>query len=319
MEAFGSLLVLFFFLGLGSLLAFKGWLPSTFMCRLDLLLALALRVLLFLMGLRIGQVEIGAAEFQAVGVLSISYAVLTILGTFLILLPFLPSMRRAARWGSGVPAMQNGLPLEGRGSRALFRFVEPLGLFLFVAIGFLAALFIPLFHRIPNSAGSWTLNILLFLIGAHLVRSGIDIRGMVKNPLMILLPLGTAAGSVAAGILAAPLFGLSPAEGGALSAGFGWYTLSGVIISDMGDPLLGSAGFLINLFRETIALFIIPYLGSLGLPWMAIGAGGATSMDVTLPLIEQSCGDRQVPLAISHGALLSFLVPFLVPFFYSMV
>jgi uncharacterized membrane protein YbjE (DUF340 family) len=133
---------------------------------------------------------------------------------------------------------------------------------------------------------------------------------------MILLPAATAIGSVGAGVLAAPLFGISPGTGAALSAGFGWYSLSGVIISDMGSPLLGSAGFLINLIRETIALFTIPLLGRVGMHGMAIGVGGATSMDVTLPLVERSCGDRYVPLSIAHGALLSLLVPFLVPLFF---
>ena len=49
---------------------------------------------------------------------------------------------------------------------------------------------------------------------------------------------------------------------------------------------------------------------------MAIGAGGATSMDVTLPLIEQCVGPECVPTSFANGALLSLSVPVLVPFLF---
>ena len=48
----------------------------------------------------------------------------------------------------------------------------------------------------------------------------------------------------------------------------------------------------------------------------AIGMGGATSMDVTLPVIERSLGPESAPLAMVSGALLSAGVPLLVPLFY---
>ena len=59
-------------------------------------------------------------------------------------------------------------------------------------------------------------------------------------------------------------------------------------------------------------------LARLSAPHLAIGIAGATSMDVTLPLVERSCGAQYVPLSIASGALLSLMVPFLVPFLYSL-
>jgi len=41
-------------------------------------------------------------------------------------------------------------------------------------------------------------------------------------------------------------------------------------------------------------------------------------MDVTLPLIEQCIGPDAVPVSFTSGAVLSMLVPFLVPLFYAM-
>jgi uncharacterized membrane protein YbjE (DUF340 family) len=67
------------------------------------------------------------------------------------------------------------------------------------------------------------------------------------------------------------------------------------------------------MLRETLALLTIPVLCAAGRPEAAVGVGGATSMDVTLPLIERCAGPRLVPLALTHGVLLSLAVPFLVP------
>jgi uncharacterized membrane protein YbjE (DUF340 family) len=49
-----------------------------------------------------------------------------------------------------------------------------------------------------------------------------------------------------------------------------------------------------------------------------IAAGGATTMDTTLPIITRTCGKEFVILSIIHGFLVDFSVPFLVTFFCSM-
>ncbi|MBP7264732.1 MAG: LysO family transporter, partial [Spirochaetia bacterium] len=64
------------------------------------------------------------------------------------------------------------------------------------------------------------------------------------------------------------------------------------------------------------ALLLIPVLAASKRPYTAIGAGGATAMDVTLPLIEQCAGPDSVPVSFASGATLSLLVPVLVPLFY---
>ena len=44
---------------------------------------------------------------------------------------------------------------------------------------------------------------------------------------------------------------------------------------------------------------------------MAIGYGGATAMDFTLPIIRSSGGLACVPVAIASGFILSFISPVL--------
>ena len=87
-----------------------------------------------------------------------------------------------------------------------------------------------------------------------------------------------------------------PASGGTRS--------QGCILTRLDSPGLGAVSFLSNMLRESMALILIPLLARTRFPLLAIGAGGATSMDVTLPLIEKNCGPAAVPLSIASGGVL---------------
>ncbi|WP_425531594.1 lysine exporter LysO family protein [Chromohalobacter nigrandesensis] len=110
---------------------------------------------------------------------------------------------------------------------------------------------------------------------------------------------------------------LSLSQTFAISSGFGWYTLSGILLTQLGDPLLGSIAFTSDLIRELFALLLLPMFARIGGGNVAIGVAGATAMDVTLPVIEKHCGSSYVPLALLSGGIITMLVPFLIPFFYS--
>ena len=73
-----------------------------------------------------------------------------------------------------------------------------------------------------------------------------------------------------------------------------------------------------NVIREIIALlgapFLLKYFGRLA----PISAGGATTMDTTLPIITRYCGKEMVFISIFHGVLVDFTVPFFVSFFCSL-
>jgi uncharacterized membrane protein YbjE (DUF340 family) len=53
-------------------------------------------------------------------------------------------------------------------------------------------------------------------------------------------------------------------------------------------------------------------------PLAPICAGGATTMDVTLPIITHTSGRDWVFVSILHGVVVDFSVPFLVPLFCSL-
>jgi uncharacterized membrane protein YbjE (DUF340 family) len=87
--------------------------------------------------------------------------------------------------------------------------------------------------------------------------------------------------------------------------------MSGIVISQLKTPELGSIALMNDLLREIIAILMMYILGW-RYPRSAISAAGATAMDVTLPMIKQACGNHFIPHAMISGFILSVLAPILV-------
>ncbi|SEL01691.1 lysine exporter LysO family protein [Halomonas daqiaonensis] len=158
---------------------------------------------------------------------------------------------------------------------------------------------------------------LLALIGCQLRNSGMSLRQIVLNRFGLAIALTLAASSLVGGLLAAPLLDLRWNEGLALAAGFGWYSLSGILVGDQLGPLMGGVAFFNDLARELLAFVLIPLVIRRHAV-LAIGYGGATSMDFTLPVIQQHGGVSCVPVAVVSGFILSLLSPPLILFLLSL-
>ena len=171
-----------------------------------------------------------------------------------------------------------------------------------------------------TQAAVWVLGLLLLGVGLELggaSRAFAPLRQM--GPVVVLVPLGIILGSILGGIGAARLLGLSWQEGGATASGFGWYSLSSVLITELHSPLLGALAFLANVFRELLAVLITPLVARRLGPVAAVAPGGATAMDVLLPIITRGAGREYAPLAFFSGALLSLAVPVFVNLFLSLI
>lgn len=98
----------------------------------------------------------------------------------------------------------------------------------------------------------------------------------------------------------------------AVGSGFGYYSLSSIFITEYKGAELGTIALLTNIVRELITLLGAPLL----VRWFGrlapISAGGATTMDTTLPVIMQTAGQDLVIVSIFHGFVVDFSVPFLV-------
>jgi uncharacterized membrane protein YbjE (DUF340 family) len=236
------------------------------------------------MGFRIGRTEEVLRNAGTLGIASLAFAAATLAGSILVL-------------------------------AAAFALRGLLGM---IGAGFLAGWRTQAF---PGANGeslvTALLYVLLAVVGLGLGRTGMPGLKLQAHPDLLVVPLATAIGSLAGGLGAGLALGLRPGPALSVAAGFGWYSLSGVILTRLDSPGLGAISFLSNLLRESAALVLIPLLARTRFPLVAIGAGGATSMDVTLPLIEKNCGARAVPFAIASGGILSLAVPFLVPLLHS--
>ncbi|MGP9499911.1 lysine exporter LysO family protein [Halomonas sp. AOP43-D1-4] len=163
----------------------------------------------------------------------------------------------------------------------------------------------------------WVLYALLVLIGCQLRNSGMPLKQILLNRLGLAIAITLAVSSLLAGLAAAPLLSLSWNEGLAIASGFGWYSLSAILIGDQLGPLMGGVAFFNDLSRELLAFILIPLVIHRHTA-LAIGYGGATSMDFTLPVIQQHGGVACVPIAVVSGFILSLLSPPLILFFLSL-
>jgi uncharacterized membrane protein YbjE (DUF340 family) len=186
-----------------------------------------------------------------------------------------------------------------------------------VLIGALLGYF--LFPDLPmvDDVATWALMLLLFLIGLQLRNAGLSLRKLLMNRQGLGIALALVVSSLVAGLALVPVLDIPWHQSLALASGFGWYSLSGIVIGDALGPAWGGVAFLNDVLREIIALALIPLVIH-ARPAMAIGYGGATAMDFTLPVIRSSGGLACVPVAIASGFLLSFLSPVLMGVFLSL-
>ncbi|WP_459682989.1 LysO family transporter [Vibrio comitans] len=254
--------------------------------------------ILFLMGLSIaGMDNLGGNIKQILTVTACFFVSMSVFN--LIALPLID-----AKLPLAVDGKQNKLPLLQMAS-------ESLKLVVVVALGVIIGLVIPGYWSWVHTASEWTLFILLFLIGIQLRNSGLTLREIVINKHGLIIAGAIVITSWLGGIVSALLLDLPVTQGLAMASGFGWYSLTGILITDNYGPLYGSASLIVELLRELVALIFIPMLIKTR-PCTAIGYAGATAMDFTLPVIQQTGGIRCVPVAIVSGFILSLLVPILI-------
>lgn len=164
-----------------------------------------------------------------------------------------------------------------------------------------------------SSASTWTLYLLLITAGMGM---GVNARSWTVladlKAKVLLVPLGVAAGSLLGGAMAALVLGMPVRDGLAVAGGFGYYSLSSVLITQLADASLGSVALLSNLVRELFTLLFAPLCVRLGGPLGVLAAGGATSMDTCLPVVTRYSGERCGILAVFSGMCLSLVVPLLV-------
>ncbi|GAO30269.1 lysine exporter LysO family protein [Geofilum rubicundum] len=172
---------------------------------------------------------------------------------------------------------------------------------------------------LDEKLSSYALYLLMFIVGVG-VGSDKAIVGIWRqlNFRIILIPLVVILGSLGgAGLLSYFIHQINLQEAMAVGAGFGYYSLSAVIIAGIKGQELGVVALLANIIREVITLVMAPLLVRFFGKLAVIVSGGATAMDTTLPVVVKFSGKEMAVVAIFSGIVLSLLVPLLVPFILS--
>ena len=174
----------------------------------------------------------------------------------------------------------------------------------------------------------YVLYLLMFLVGIS-IGSDKKLHEILRSvhPRLLLVPLATIVGTLAATALVSLLISRwSMAHCLAVGSGFGYYSLSSILITELtavslgtqGAAELGTVALMANVIRELIVLLgaplLVRYFGRLA----PICAGGATTMDTTLPVITRYAGKEVFFIAIFHAIIVDFSVPFFVLFFCSL-
>lgn len=259
-------------------------------------------VILFFMGISLAFLDNLASNLLAI----LHYAAVSIVIIMLCNIAALMWLEQKMPW-------QNHHRQEKLPSR-LAMALESLQLCGVVLIGFLIGLSGLSFLQHAAEASEYTLIFLLFLIGIQLRNNGMTLRQIVLNRRGMIVAVVVMVSSLLGGVINAFILDLPLKTGLAMASGFGWYSLSGILLTESYGPVIGSAAFFNDLARELLAIMLIPGLVRRSRS-TALGLCGATSMDFTLPVLQRSGGVEIVPAAIVHGFILSLLVPILMAFF----
>jgi uncharacterized membrane protein YbjE (DUF340 family) len=186
---------------------------------------------------------------------------------------------------------------------------------------FMAGIIMGLYDLIPEeyltpSLEMGTLYALIFLVGMGMGSDGKFLRNILKvGKKDLIVPISVTVGSIVGGAaISLVLMDIDMTEGAAVGAGFGYYSLSSVLISQLRGDELGTIALVANITREVITILAAPIMVRLVGPLGPIASGGATTMDTTLPVIVKYSGKDYAMTSVINGIVLTCLVPVLVPF-----
>lgn len=307
-------------------------------------------LLLFFFGLQVGGNEQLVSNLDSLGVKALVISVAGVLGSSLaawvlsrfVLKGFVahaptgvgPEMCAGHEVSTDAAAGQMTLPNDGAdsaetGTSSVLQFV---GGFVIVAF-FVAGALLGWLGWAPQALLDGGISI--YVLYALMVQVGMSIGSDRKlkeivgsmKPSFLFLPAGTIVGTLLAVALVGEFIGgLALSDTLAIGAGFGYYSLSSVLITEIKSvqagadvaAQLGTIALMSNIMREVIVLLFSPLLYRVFGRLAPIASGGATSMDSTLPVITAVCGKELAFVSIFHGILVDFSVPFLVTLFASL-
>ncbi len=293
-------------------------------------------LLLFILGLEIGGNDELLGNLPTMGLTALIVTVLAVLGSVVLARLFTKkeemasgAPRTEANGGTAQATKASDAGAPAGGTQAAEAPAGGLRDSLIIVGCFVAGVLVALAGWLPEDLPmgeitKWGLYVLLVCVGFGLGMDEGFFASLKTLPVRsLLLPLVTIVGSLAGGLLAWWVVSLmhttAPglADTLAVTSGFGYYSLSSVLLDEARGPMIATIALASNLLRELLTLLTAPLLRRWFGPYAVIASGGATSMDTTLPVAVRYGGSRYAPVSIYHGFFLTVAVPFIVSFFIS--
>lgn len=171
-----------------------------------------------------------------------------------------------------------------------------------------------------GKASTYALWALLFVAGISVGSDSEMVHKFLSiDPKILLLPFASIAGTLAACLIAGLVIpSRTAAECMAVGSGMSYYSLSSIMVTGLKGPELGAVTLIANVLRELATMLGAPLMVRFFGPLAPIAAGGANTMDTTLPMIMRYSGESFAVPAIYNGLVVTFIVPFIVTFFCSL-
>jgi uncharacterized membrane protein YbjE (DUF340 family) len=276
-------------------------------------------VLLLLLGVQLGDNREVLSRLDTVGVQA---AVLAAAGLMGSVLASVPVSRLLAMNGKpaapGGPEARNSHAAVDRKPSPRLKLVGSFTVLGAFAGGIVFGLFVSIPGRILESEPvEFTIWLLVFLVGMETGRNtGVWRMLGAAHIKVVLVPISVVAGTLLGSLGACFLLpGMNAGKALAVGSGFGYYSLSSIIVTRLAGSYLGTVALLTNLFRESLTLAGGHLLAAVFGKLAPAAAGGATAMDVTLPVVIGASGREYAVIGLFSGITLTLLVPVLVPVF----
>ena len=184
---------------------------------------------------------------------------------------------------------------------------------------FIGGLLLGMYELLPDQLltkdySMYALYVLMFLVGIGIGSNKKSLETIKSvNFKIVLVPISVITGTyIGVAVFSLIQDKLNLIESLAIGSGFGYYSLSSVLITEISGETLGVIALLSNISREIITLLFTPifarYFGKLA----PISCGGATSMDTTLPIITKYIGSDYAIISVFSGVVLTILIPFII-------
>ena len=161
-----------------------------------------------------------------------------------------------------------------------------------------------------DSLSLYILYVMMFLVGIGLGSDLTALSAPIKKYKfqILLIPLSTIVGTIVACCLFSLFCPVPLRETVAIGCGFGYYSLSAILLNELAGADIGTTALICNLSRELLTLLTIPLLARYCGKLAPITAAGATSIDTTLPLISAALGEKYFS-SRPHLAIIPVIAP----------